>query len=166
MAGVVSVMLIEKIAEVPASDITDERTYLDRRQFLGTAGTIALGAELPGRTGRHSEGGQDGAAHLPDALRRRMVHGGPMAWLSAARFHRSGAAHVPGEVRGVHDVVRPGADAQPANERSTMALYRGVEAGRGDASTHAPRDVGMLAWLTLLPLAITSTHCWVRRLDG
>lgn len=41
-------MLIKKVAELPASEITEERLYLDRRQFLGAAGAVALGVALPG----------------------------------------------------------------------------------------------------------------------
>ncbi|HET7456475.1 MAG TPA: protein-methionine-sulfoxide reductase catalytic subunit MsrP [Gemmatimonadaceae bacterium] len=35
-------MLIRKPADIPSSEITDERLYLDRRRFLGRAGAIGL----------------------------------------------------------------------------------------------------------------------------
>lgn len=40
-------MLIKRGGDVLTSEITDERLYLNRRQFLGTAGAVAFGAVLP-----------------------------------------------------------------------------------------------------------------------
>ncbi|MGI8546956.1 MAG: protein-methionine-sulfoxide reductase catalytic subunit MsrP [Gemmatimonadaceae bacterium] len=40
-------MLIKRRGDVPTYEITDEQLYLSRRQFIGTAGTIALGTALP-----------------------------------------------------------------------------------------------------------------------
>ncbi len=40
-------MLIKRVSDIRSCEITDERTYVSRREFLGAAGAIALGATLP-----------------------------------------------------------------------------------------------------------------------
>lgn len=41
-------MLIKRGGEIPEREVTDERLYWNRRQFLGAAGAAALAAALPG----------------------------------------------------------------------------------------------------------------------
>ncbi len=41
-------MLIKKASQIPSSEITDERLYLNRRQFLQSAGVLTAGAALVG----------------------------------------------------------------------------------------------------------------------
>jgi sulfoxide reductase catalytic subunit YedY len=41
-------MLIKKASQIPSSEITDERLYLNRRQFLQSSGVLTAGAALMG----------------------------------------------------------------------------------------------------------------------
>src|SRR5688500_1408464 len=41
-------MIIRKPADIPSSEITDERLYLSRRAFIGTAGALGLVAATGG----------------------------------------------------------------------------------------------------------------------
>ncbi|HET6233207.1 MAG TPA: protein-methionine-sulfoxide reductase catalytic subunit MsrP [Longimicrobiaceae bacterium] len=50
-------MLIKRPSDIPSSEITDERTYLNRRQFLAAAGMAAAAAAVPASLSASAGGG-------------------------------------------------------------------------------------------------------------
>src|SRR5262249_5486296 len=68
-----------------------------------------------------------------------LVHGDPVARLSARRADPPARADLAREVRRLHDAPRSGADARPEDRRPRLAVRGGTPARRGHAPAHAPR---------------------------
>ena len=79
-------------------------------------------------------------AHLPHALRRRLVDGDPLGRLAAGRDPQARRAAGQRQVRRLRDAGAAGRDAGPARRvpAAAVALRRGPAPRRGHASAHHP----------------------------